>query len=579
MENRVLRAVGYRRVSMRDQVDGYSLDAQENNIQEYVRQQGWEMVRIYTDAGISAKKDSQRPALEKMLNDARADQFDVVVVDKIDRFYRHLAGLMTALDGLNEIGVGFASVQERLDFTTHWGKLTLTVLGILAEIYIESLRLETQKGKRQRAREGLWNGKIPYGYCTGLCSSCTDPNGQGYCPEFGRQDRGNGKALIAHPVDRLGVKMAFDLYAAGGKSAATLAVELNASTVHLPDGRAVSLRHKGAPGTSLPGPFKPDAILDILANPFYTGKVPYYGLGKNGKGRKRRGNVDALYPGQHPALVDDAQFEKVQELRHLYARNPKTRASRTVRIYPLSGVILCAECGKHMRGSSGNGARRYYRDATRMDRVGVCHQPHVNAELAEEALIAGLSQTIEGAADRIRAAQEHYRQAEERYERARLLYLTGDIRRDQYNLEKERKNSIQEGLRSTIDGAILLPIDVVQDLRSAWSGMASIEQKKLLRGLIEAAFIQRDAFVAVQPTVALLPLMGKLHCNYGSDVWRALLLPGARLPPKRRAVFRLLEYGQHDHAGLQPAGRPVRAERQRCFANADQPELDRCFVR
>ena len=76
----------------REQLEGHSLDAQEHNIKEYINSQGWEMVRMYTDAGISAKKDSHRPELERLLEDARGGQFDVVVVDKIDRFYRHLGG-------------------------------------------------------------------------------------------------------------------------------------------------------------------------------------------------------------------------------------------------------------------------------------------------------------------------------------------------------------------------------------------------------------------------------------------------------------------------------------------------------
>lgn len=82
-------------------------------------------------------------------------KFDVVVVDKIDRFYRHLSGLLTSLDTLRSHGIAFASVQEKLDFTTPWGKLMLTVLGMLAEIYIDNLRQETRKGKLQRARKGL----------------------------------------------------------------------------------------------------------------------------------------------------------------------------------------------------------------------------------------------------------------------------------------------------------------------------------------------------------------------------------------------------------------------------------------
>lgn len=113
-----MRAVGYRRVSMREQVDGFSLDAQENNIRKYASERDWKMVHIYTDAGISAKKDSQRPELIRLMEDAKEGKFDVVVVDKIDRFYRHLSGLLNALDQLNSHKVTFVSVQERLDFTT-----------------------------------------------------------------------------------------------------------------------------------------------------------------------------------------------------------------------------------------------------------------------------------------------------------------------------------------------------------------------------------------------------------------------------------------------------------------------------
>ena len=196
----IVKAVGYRRVSMKDQVDGFSLDAQEAHIRDYVHSQSWHLMQIYTDAGISGGAGSRRLALEALMADAQAGQFDVVVVDKIDRFYRHLTSLLTALDKLHQWGVGFVSVQERLDFTTSWGKLTLTILGILAEIYIDNLRQETKKGKRQRVRSGLLNGPVPYGYCDGRCSQCTHPNGVDYCPRFGQQDIGDGKVVVPHPI-------------------------------------------------------------------------------------------------------------------------------------------------------------------------------------------------------------------------------------------------------------------------------------------------------------------------------------------------------------------------------------------
>jgi site-specific DNA recombinase len=140
MQPKVLRAVGYRRVSSQEQTEGHSLDAQTVHIQNYVQSQSWSLGQIYTDAGISAKKGSQRPAFEQLLKDAEQGLFDIVVVDKIDRFYRHLSGLLTTLEQLNNCNVSFASVQEKLDFTTPWGKLMLTVLGMLAEIYIDNVR-------------------------------------------------------------------------------------------------------------------------------------------------------------------------------------------------------------------------------------------------------------------------------------------------------------------------------------------------------------------------------------------------------------------------------------------------------
>jgi len=81
MEKVTLKAVGYRRVSMREQVDGHSLDAQEKNIRDYAKSQGWQVIEIYTDAGISAKKDSFRPDLARMMQDAEAGKFDVIVVE------------------------------------------------------------------------------------------------------------------------------------------------------------------------------------------------------------------------------------------------------------------------------------------------------------------------------------------------------------------------------------------------------------------------------------------------------------------------------------------------------------------
>ena len=266
----------------------------------------------------------------------RGGKFDVVIVDKIDRFYRHLGGLLATLDQLNSCGVSFASVQEKLDFTTPWGKLMLTVLGMLAEIYIDNLRQETRKGKIQHARKGLWLGAIPYGYCNGLCSSCTDPNGRGYCPDFGKPDKGDGKVMVPHPVDSQVVKKVFQQYAGGNMSHRQIAEWLNVLQIPTNNGVIVSARQKGAPGRTGPGPLGRDHIRDMLNRLAYTGKVPYQGVADDGRHRKRCPPLE-LYQGGHVALVDEPAFARAREISQLSGRNPRFRNGRQARLLPSHG--------------------------------------------------------------------------------------------------------------------------------------------------------------------------------------------------------------------------------------------------
>ena len=520
MEKKSIRAVGYQRVSSREQLEGHSLDAQAHNIQEYIRSQGWEMVRMYTDAGISAKKDSHRPELERLLEDASHGQFDVVVVDKIDRFYRHLGGLLITLDQLNEIGVGFASVQEKLDFTTHWGKLTLTVLGMLAEIYLDMLRQETTKGKRQRARDGLWNGGIPFGYCKGLCSRCTDPNGKGYCPDFGTTDKTDGRILIAHPIESVGVKLAYDWYQAGDNSDARIARLLNIHHHVLPDGKLIQLRHKGTLGKTSPGVFTKDTVRVMLTNVFYTGKVPYYGVDELGKRKKRQAGLAALYPGKHPALVDEAVFEKAQELRQLLHKCPKKMHNKPVMIYPLTGLLHCSTCGSRLRGVSSHDGRRYYRDVTRIEKTGMCAQPLIRAASIEHQIVEFLLQATRDVPDLVRSAQTQIEVADQRYERAKFLYLAGDLSREAYEEERKRRESTLGDLHSMTDGAIMVPVDEVYQSLVNWDSILPIERKKLLRAVLEAAFVRQNALVALQPTVTFSPVFGEKRCSCGPEGFR-----------------------------------------------------------
>ncbi|HSJ58824.1 MAG TPA: recombinase family protein [Anaerolineae bacterium] len=407
-QDRPLRAAIYRRVSTLEQEEeGHSLDEQLERAKRYVKNQGWVLVEVYTD--VYSGKSGKRRALRKLEKAVLAGEVDVVVIDRIDRLYRNLAGLLRLVSLFQENEVALVSVSEQIGFDTRWGRLVLMVLGALAEFYLDSLAEETRKGKRARARKGLANGAYRFGVCNGLCSECTDPNGEGYCPHFAGENRGDGRVPVHHPIEVEAVRLMYRWYATGDMSYADIAWRINARLHALPDGRKVHYRSKGQPGRSEPGPFTDDAVRYIVSNPFYKGRVGYGGVKANGK--KERKPVE-LFDGQHDALVDEETWNRCREIRRRRRHRPDGAGS-PARTYPLSRLLFCNRCKGSMRAFSSNNAQnRYYgdhlfREKWRGDRkkrgtteeeleanLGLAydHQPNVAAEVAEEQVQAIVGQ-------------------------------------------------------------------------------------------------------------------------------------------------------------------------------------------
>jgi DNA invertase Pin-like site-specific DNA recombinase len=140
-----MRAAIYARVSTFDQEP----ENQLAEIRRYINARGWNAVE-YTDRGISGAKD-KRPALDRLLTDARRRRFDVLVVWRLDRLGRNLRHLITLLEELQALGIAFVSLNEGIDATTPAGKLQMHILGAIAEF--ERARIaERVKAGLQRAR-------------------------------------------------------------------------------------------------------------------------------------------------------------------------------------------------------------------------------------------------------------------------------------------------------------------------------------------------------------------------------------------------------------------------------------------
>src|SRR5690349_12333448 len=120
-----VRVAMYYRVSSKEQLQGYSLDAQVRAIESYCAARGHLIVARYPEPARSARTDDirKRPAFRQMLDDADAHRFDILIVHKLDRFARNLRIQLESFGRLERAGVAFVSLSEQMDLTTSQGRM------------------------------------------------------------------------------------------------------------------------------------------------------------------------------------------------------------------------------------------------------------------------------------------------------------------------------------------------------------------------------------------------------------------------------------------------------------------------
>src|SRR6059036_277666 len=137
---------------------GQNPETQLLPLREYAAHRGFSVVDEYIDVGISGSKDS-RPALDRLMKDARARHFDVVIVARFDRFARSVSHLLRALEEFNHLGVDFVSLSESIDTSTPMGKMIFTVLGAVAELERNLIKERVQMGITRARKQGKALGR------------------------------------------------------------------------------------------------------------------------------------------------------------------------------------------------------------------------------------------------------------------------------------------------------------------------------------------------------------------------------------------------------------------------------------
>ena len=269
---KAVRCAVYTRVSTDAGLDQEfnSLDAQHEASSAYIRSQahaGWMMVKTRYDDGGFSGGSTDRPALQRLLEDIRARRIDIIVVYKVDRLTRSLADFAKLVELFDAHGVSFVSVTQQFNTTTSMGRLTLNVLLSFAQFEREvtSERIRDKIGASKR--KGLWvGGVVPLGY------------------------HAKDRKITVIEAEAKVVRHIFGRYLA-----------LGSLNLLLADLRATGIKTKIRPlsnDRTIGGiAFQRGPLAALLRNPFYVGDVRFKG---------------EIFKGEQPVILTRAIFDAVQ---------------------------------------------------------------------------------------------------------------------------------------------------------------------------------------------------------------------------------------------------------------------------
>ncbi|QGH01195.1 recombinase family protein [Streptococcus dysgalactiae] len=282
----------YVRVSTTNQAEeGYSIEEQKDKLTSYCNIKDWSVYNVYVDGGFSGS-NTERPALEKLIKDAKKKLFDTVLVYKLDRLSRSQKDTLYLIEDIFlENKIDFVSLLENFDTSTPFGKAMVGILSVFAQLEREQIKERMQLGKLGRAKSGksmMW-AKTSYGY---------------------DYHKGTGEMTI-NELEAIVVKDIFKSYLEG------------MSITKLRD--KVNEKYPKTPAWHY------RIIRGILANPVYCGYNQYKGQ---------------VFPGNHEPIISEEVYNKTQEelkIRQQTAAekfNPRPFQAK----YMLSGIAQCGYC-------------------------------------------------------------------------------------------------------------------------------------------------------------------------------------------------------------------------------------------
>lgn len=470
----------YCRVSTDEQArEGISLEEQQERLKAYCRAMGFNgEAQLFIDDGYSAKS-MERPELQRLLEIVKEGAVSRIMVTKLDRLSRKLLDLLNLIDMFHEYGVSFVSISESFDTQTPSGRLTLQVLGAVAEFERERIRERVFENMRYAAGNGKWLTQSPYGYDL--------------------QD----KMLVVNEREAGVVRRIFDLYLYHGWGYFAIAKLLNQEGIPSRQRKEWSVR----------------AVKLLLGNPAYKGTMVWNRMDSSKAKRKEKKPEDwIIVEGCLPAIVERDQWERVRE--RMNRAQPAPRAVSSPHL--LGGLLKCGNCGSSMSiGYSGAGPRRYrvYRCSANKNK-GVCTAKQYRAEEVEQSFKQGLARLVrsrnselklvestgEGRTQYHSSVELKRKQAEARYKRKVEAFAAGLIELEDLQREKEALDMVRKDYANFEQDAATIPAfdrdelqremnEFIPDLFHALELLPVAQAKSMLRTMISSVKIQDEQMV------------------------------------------------------------------------------------
>lgn len=402
--NKKIKLGIYLRVSTAEQSRKFGLDTQLRKIKAYIKyheDDGWVFDEdlVYKDEGLSGTLPPEgRPALLRLMKDAKKGKFDFVLVYKLDRFFRSMRLLLETIENLQKLNIGFVSVSEKFD-TSPLGRLLMNIFGTLAQFERDLIIERTSEGKISAAKAGRYvGGAIPLGYRVKPI-----------------KDSKNGKTIAPDKEEAQIVKDIFYWF-----------VDLDHTPLEI--ARALTKRgvltnkdkmHKGKYRKANPvGKWNETTIRRKLSDPHYIGKYYYNRRDGSGKLKAKEDWVEM----ECPRIINDETFNRAQKKLEKMKRGSNYKKYD----YLFSSKIVCGDCHSKFTGCMSTKKTKNYR-CLKTNKSKVVH-PCKASGISEKILEANLFPIIQH-------FLKHPKEAIESLEKKLAA-------NKQYNFYKEQKKTI-----------------------------------------------------------------------------------------------------------------------------------------